>query len=283
MTEKFNSGDDFNAISALMRAEVQNARRALDRIADDPILGVHEARKAIKKVRSNARLIRKGDKTASRRINAAGRRAANILEEARDADSLEQIARAASMKCEHAGLARALREEADRAREDSLRVRRDEAADQCRTALDALESEIGQLEPFDKPRKAMLNGLARTWKRAVKRLEDARDEPDAYRLHELRKRVKDWRYHITVCKRVWPDTLERQKSETKALADILGDHHDLSRLIARLDDRAGACEARAIDELEEAQERLCERALDAAGDVFDLSPSKARKRLLDSL
>ena len=68
MTEKFSFGDDFNAISAVMRAEVQNARRALGRIGGDPILGVHEARKAIKKVRSNARLIRKGDKTASRRI-----------------------------------------------------------------------------------------------------------------------------------------------------------------------------------------------------------------------
>lgn len=285
MTEKLRRNEDFNAIAGLMRAEIQNARDALDKVESAPIYAVHEARKAIKKARSNARLIRKGDKKASKRINAAGRRAANVLEEARDADSLEQIARAAAMKCENEALADALRAEADKARKDSARIDRNAAAAQARKNLDEMEAEIAQLgrTPFDDPDKAMVKGLARTYKRACKRLEKAEDDPNGYTLHELRKRVKDWRYHVVACKRIWPGGVKRRKKKAKKLTDYLGDHHDLVRLIDRLDDRQGEGVDAAIDELKTARDALAEKALDQAGKVFRKSKSEAKAALKDAI
>lgn len=285
MTEKLRKADDFNAIPGLMRAEIQNARDALDKLDEDSIFAVHEARKAIKKARSNARLIRKGDKTASRRINAAGRRAAHVLAEARDADSLEQIARAAAMKCENETLADALREEADKARKDGARVDRKAAAQQCRKNLDEMEAEIARLgkKPFDDPGTAMVKGLARTYKRACKRLETARDEPNGYTLHELRKRVKDWRYHVVACKRIWPGGVKRRKKKAKTLTGYLGDHHDLVRLIDRLGDRQGEGVDAAIDELKTARDALAEKALDQAGKVFRTDKADAKDDLKDAV
>lgn len=285
MTEKLRRTEDFNAIGALMRAEIQNARDALDIVDRDPLLGVHEARKAIKKARSNARLIRKGDKEASKRINAAGRRAGHVLEEARDADSLEQIARAASITCDNEDLAEALREEADRARKDGRRIKRAEAAGQARAALDEMEAEIAKLgeAPFDDPDEAMVKGLARTYKRCCKRLEDAEDDPNGYTLHELRKRVKDWRYHVVACKRIWPGGVKRRKKKAKKLTDYLGDHHDLVRLIARLDDRQGQGYDPAIDALKTARDALADKALKQAGKVFKKSKSDAKDALKDAV
>lgn len=285
MTEKLRRTEDFNAMGALMRAEIQNARDALDMTDRDPILGIHEARKAIKKARSNARLIRKGDKTASKRINAAGRRASRVLEEARESDSLEQIARAAAMTCENEQLAQALREEADKARKDGQRIRRTEAAGQARRALDEMEAEVARLgdTPFDDPGKAMVEGLARTYKRCCKRLEDAEDDPNGHTLHELRKRVKDWRYHVVACKRIWPGGVKRRKKKAKKLTDYLGDHHDLVRLIDRLGDRQGQGYDDAIGTLKAARDALAETALKQAGKVFKTGKSDAKDALKDAV
>ncbi|TGY89323.1 CHAD domain-containing protein [Marinicauda algicola] len=285
MTQTLRKGEDLNAIGALMRAEIANARDALALVEHDSVLAIHEARKAIKKARSNARLIRKGDKSASKRINAAGRRAARVLAEARDADSLEQIARAAAIRCGNEKLAQVLREEAERARAEGRRIDRLAAAAQCREALDAMEAEIARLgkAPFEDPDAVMAEGLARTYACALQRLDEARENPTGHTLHELRKRVKDWRYHAVACKHVWPGGVKRRKKKAKELADTLGDHHDLCRLIDRLDDRRDEGHDAAIAELKTACDALAETALKQAEEVFTKGKSDARDALKDAV
>ncbi len=283
MTERLPAHKSFSQMPEVILAEIDQARAALSRIELDPLYAVHEARKAIKKARSNARLIRKGDKTASRRINAAGRRAANELEEARDADSLEQIARAAAIHCESPEVAAVIRKEGERAREDGQRIDRVRAAGQARAMLDEMAGEVQKADLSRDPDDAMVKGLARTYKRAKKRFKAARDEPGGETLHELRKRVKDWRYHTTALKEVWPDGVKKKRKKAKKAADLLGDHHDLTRLINRLEDRQGAHVDEAIDTLKARRNALESKALKSAKKIVKRDPDDLKQDLKDAL
>ncbi|PWE18578.1 hypothetical protein DDZ18_02950 [Marinicauda salina] len=280
MTESLAPDDSCADLPALIRAEIANARAALDMAEDDPVVAFHEARKAIKKARSNARLMRKADKDASKRINAAGRRAAHMLAEARDADSLEQIARAAAIKCDDADLAAVLREEADRARADGERVDRAEAADQARAMLDEMERETAAAGPITEPGTAVAKGLARTYARACDRLAEAKADPNGVTLHELRKRVKDWRHHAEALGDVWPGGIKARRRKAKTAADLLGDHHDLVRLIERLEAREGDGLDAAIESLRTSRDRLAKKALKRTARAFRRGKSRAKKKLV---
>lgn len=268
MTVKLNADQSFAATPAVITAEIDNARAALKRIDTDALYAVHEARKSIKKARSSARLIRKGDKRASKRINAAGRRAANVLEDARDADSLEQIARAAALHCEAPEQAAVLRAEAERAHKDGLRIDRERAAGQARANLDEMAREAKKADLSGDPLKARAKGLKRTFKRMKKRYKTAKDDPSGETLHELRKRVKDWRYHTTMLKDVWPQGLKKRRKKAKKVSDLIGDHHDLTRLIERLDDRQGGRLDETISALNARRRALGKKALKHAKKIF---------------
>jgi CHAD domain-containing protein len=279
MTEKLDADKSFAHMPSVMLAEIDQARAALKRIDSDPLYAVHEARKSIKKARSSARLIRKGDKRASKRINAAGRRAAHVLEEARDADSLEQIARGAAIHCKDEEIAAAIRAEAERAHRDGLRIDRERACGQARANLDEMAREVKKADLSDDPEAAMAEGLKRTYKRMKKRYKAAKDDPSGTRLHELRKRVKDWRYHTTALKKVWPADVKKKRKKAKKAADLLGDHHDLTRLIDRLDDRQGPHVDDAIEALKARRKALEKTALETAGKVFKYSPGELEDQL----
>ena len=282
MTEKLDAHQSFAEAPGLITAEIDNARAALKRIDTDALYAVHEARKSIKKARSTARLIRKGDKRASKRINAAGRRAAHVLEEARDADSLEQIARAAALHCDSPEMAAVLREEAERAHKDGLRIDRERAAGQARANLDDMAREVAKADLTDDPNAAMAEGLKRTFKRMKKRYKKAKDKPSGETLHELRKRVKDWRYHTTALKKVWPDELKKRRGKAKKAADLLGDHHDLTRLIERLDDRQGPHVDETIDALKARRKALEKKALKKAKTLFKYDPGELEDAVKDA-
>lgn len=282
MTRSLKSTDDFNALPELIRAEIAGARGWLDRVEDDPIAAVHEARKHIKKARSSARLMRPAAPETSKRVNAAGRRAGRVLSEARDGDSLELIARAALLSCKREDARAALRAEADRGRADAERADRAAAADQARLNLDEMEAELAAFEPVKKPGKALAKGLARTYTRARKALDAAEDEPDGEHMHDLRKRVKDWRYHAVALKRVWPEDVKRRKGKAERLSGLLGDHHDLTRLIERLDDRQDEGRDAALDVLTARRDALAKKALKQAKSLFSEPAGKKKAALKDA-
>lgn len=278
MTERLRKDETVNDIGRIIRAEIDHARAGLDLIDHEPVLGVHEARKAIKKARASARLLFAGDCDASQKVNAAGRGAARALEEARDTDSLEQIARAVAMKTRNETLARILRREADAIREEALRIDRAAAAAECRTYLDEMEAETARLPRCAKPGQVLAAGLALTHERCSTRLAEARRTPTGHTLHELRKAVKDWRYQVVACKPVWPAGLKRRKGKTKALTFQLGDHHDLDLLIARLE-RQGEAGAGPLRELKAARDALGEKSLKLAREIFEPAPETVRHAL----
>jgi hypothetical protein len=64
----------------------------------------------------------------------------------------------------------------------------------------------------------------------------ASPQPQPEAVHEWRKRVKDLWYHLRLVRHSWPAAIKGPEKEAHALADLLGDHHDLTVLSAELAD-----------------------------------------------
>jgi CHAD domain-containing protein len=77
---------------------------------------------------------------------------------------------------------------------------------------------------------AVAEGLERTYRRGRRDLRAARAEPSVEALHEWRKRVKELWYHHTLLRALWPPVMAAAGDEAHALADRLGDDHDLAVL-----------------------------------------------------
>ena len=91
-------------------------------------------------------------------------------------------------------------------------------------------------ESFD----AVCEGLERTYRRGRRDLREARAEPSVEALHEWRKRVKELWYHHTLLRELWPPVMAATGDEAHALADRLGDDHDLAVLAGWVAEHAEA-------------------------------------------
>ncbi len=81
---------------------------------------------------------------------------------------------------------------------------------------------------------AIGGGAGRTYKRARKRMQEAWSARSDEAMHEWRKRVKYHWYHARFLGDVVPAMTRPQAEALDELSDLLGDHHDLAVLEARL-------------------------------------------------
>lgn len=194
---------------------------------------IHDARKALKRLRALLRLARAelGPDVRARE-NAAFREAGRRLSGARDAavlgDTLAELVRGGSEAVPEGtfgGLQTALAAGAgEPARADIEAVLAAMAAARARV-------EAWQLpEPGDA--RAVAAGLGRIQRRGRRALREARAEPDAERLHELRKRAKDLWYAAQILRRAHPKAMRRIRRRAHELSDLLGADHDLVMLLA---------------------------------------------------
>jgi CHAD domain-containing protein len=77
-------------------------------------------------------------------------------------------------------------------------------------------------------------GIARAYRRGRKAFKRAVAKPTVRNLHRLRKRTKDLGYDERLLQAAWPVVLAAAAKEVEALADMLGDDHDLAVLAERL-------------------------------------------------
>jgi CHAD domain-containing protein len=204
---------------------------------EDPVEAVHDARKRLKKTRSLLRLARPAMRAdAFRAYNHELRDQGRALSGARDADVMVETVDALAehntrrVKRAHFMAVRA-RFVADAAGElPEHRV--PELADGAdRWPLGGISSET------------LAEALTTTYKRGRKA---ASKPPTTENLHEWRKRAKDLWYHARLLEEAWPRVFKAQAKEAHALADLLGDDHDLAMLAAQLD--AGNAAHVALDE-----------------------------------
>jgi CHAD domain-containing protein len=207
---------------------------------------IHEARKDLKKVRALLRLVRPalGDGPYGRE-NARLRDVARALSRARDADVLVDTADALAER--HAGQLPAAAFDAlsARLRSHAARVRAGAgpASDDVLARLDGAVAGVGDwpLEGCDAD--ALRAGALRAYRRGRRAMARAERDPSTEQLHEWRKRVKDLWYHARLLQEAWPRMLKAQAKEAHALADMLGDDHDLAALAAELDPGGAAAGA----------------------------------------
>jgi len=127
---------------------------------------------------------------------------------------------------------------------------------------------------------AVAGGLRKTYGRARDRLAEAFDEPTTERLHEFRKRAKYHWYHLRLLRDVWAPVVKKRRNEADALADLLGDDHDLAMLGRRLLDETQAQRAEPRDAqallglIDRRRAELRERARPIAERLFVEKPGR---------
>ena len=78
--------------------------------------------------------------------------------------------------------------------------------------------------------EAIEGGLVKAYSQGRDRMRAAYASPSAEGIHEWRKRVKDHVHHLQLLRNVWKRPMKARRDEVEALADDLGDDHDLSLL-----------------------------------------------------
>ena len=204
---------------------------------------VHQVRKRCKKIRGLIRLVRPALGKAYDEENAWYRDAAADLSGARDAQS---VIAAYDQLVSHFG------DQIDKEAFVPIRaelVRRRERITEDGTALKEKIDAFGERMREGRRRsdswklgetgfEAVAGGLLKTYDRARRALPEAYDCGTAESFHEWRKRVKYHWYHTRLLRSLWSPVLKGRRSESKRLADLLGNDHDLTVLHQTLIDQA---------------------------------------------
>jgi CYTH domain-containing protein/CHAD domain-containing protein len=254
---------------------------------DDSAGAIHSARKDLKKIRSTLRLVRSdlGEnryRAENRRYRDAGR----LLSGSRDAEvkvqTLEALERRLGERVPHtaAGGWRQL-----------LEVERDAAAGQMDgdesgaipKAIDMVSAGLGTVGewPLDGDGWTLLKpGLRRSYGRGRKAMARVAADPDPEQVHEWRKRAKDLWYQLRLIRRAWPEVLGETVDRTHDLADLLGDHHDLTVLAADLERRATVSSKPQLAALiDERQAELLDEALALGERIYAEKPKAFGRRM----
>ncbi len=279
---------DESVTAGLRRIALDQIDRALAESEDGDLAmaeRIHQVRKRCKKLRGLIRLVRPAFGGYPEE-NAAFRDAARRLSDVRDAAALVETC---DRLREHfsdqldaeafADLRAALAREAE-AREAAEGVA--DRLDRTRADLRAARGRATRWELSRPGAKALTGGLKKTYGRARDAMEEAASDPTGARLHAWRKRVKYHWYHLRLLKNVAP-TLRAQAGPADALADLLGDHHDLVVMDAALDDLAAVAEPQAIEAfrglMAARRSRLESRAFHGGRQVFAERPKALSGRV----
>ena len=276
----------------LRRIAAGRAAKVLDGLAevdgDDLAEAIHSARKDIKKLRAVLRLVRDelGEDlfaAENERYRGAGR----LLSGSRDAEvKLETLA----------GLESRFGEEVPSASASGWRQllehERDEVAGAPEGGTAAPIGAVRETVAAGRERIAdwplsgnswdlLGPGLRASYGKGRKAMGAVLDDPDPARVHEWRKRCKDLWYQLRLIRKAWPELLGEAVDQTHALADLLGDHHDLTVLGEDLAGRPAEVGSRkALGALiERRQDELLGEALELGARLYAEKPKAFSKRV----
>jgi CHAD domain-containing protein len=218
-----------DGIARIARGRIDHALDELRGKSDStPEEAVHEARKDLKKLRALLRMTRAelGEDTFAREntcFRGAGRELAGVRDEDVMLDTLKELDVPAAMGLE---LRKAIQGHRDRNGGGGRRAAAAGVVAMLREARGRVDDWPLERDSFD----ALRDGLKRTYRRGRRDFRAVRTAPSAEGLHEWRKRVKELWYHHTLLRALWPPVMQAVGDEAHALADRLGDDHDLAML-----------------------------------------------------
>lgn len=270
--------DAGTAVRELARREAERAQEQLTSHSVDAESAIHEFRKSMKALRALARLVRGSLGEGFRPCNRALRDAARHLADLRDEDAVLEALRALdadeASDADRAVLARAEQELSRRSERPaalaSLSERAKMALQTFEPAARALaELEIDSYMDFEE-------GLRRTYRSARARARAVDRQKDDVALHELRKRVKDHRFHLDLLLQSAPTVLGAESALAHEASELLGNDHDLVVLAGRLDalrlDEEERMDLKKL--IQERRKHLQARALDVCTELLDEEPKQ---------
>jgi CHAD domain-containing protein len=258
----------------------------------DPVELVHEARKAIKRMRALARLLRHelGEQEFKRlngSLGAAGRR----LSSARDAEVrlttlrslLERHPKALALK-EIGRLERRLEAEREWTVEPSDReeVLRDIAD---------MRQQLAHWNLVEHDLETMAPGLRRIYREGRHRYVRVKHERgrDAQHMHDWRKRVKSLYYALNMLGGKKSKGARGMTRRADRLGELLGEEHDLWMFCSYLEQHPEACgedaraRAKLLQRIARRRKRLRKRALELGARLYKRKPAGFMRRMKRSL
>lgn len=243
---------------------------------------IHEVRTRCKKIRALLLLGRPYFPALYRRENSWFRDLSRALSKVRDVDAMIES---------FAGLQKGVKKAADRRKCAQLR----QQLEAYRTSQQPSETELRllarHLQQLHKRRSYFrkiknnrgglsTEGLAQTYRCARKRFHRALGTDSGRRFHNWRKQVKYFQYQIRLLRSAWPPLMKEMEKQAKALADLLGEDHDLGLLrqffSSRTDKKGKALVFGLIDRR---REKVRAEAIDLGRRLFAEKPGAFRRQV----
>lgn len=270
--------------------ELEGALGHLSAAREEPDEALHECRKRLKALRALLRLVRSGDKAFFRAENARYRdvfaRLAGPREAAALIETVDRLAEAFPDEVAGGELS-AVRDRLVERRDGIVSNGAGPAIEEAAAACQAGLRQIEKLALPDQPEGAadiLADGVRRTMHRACKALDKAKTRGHPEDFHELRKALKAHSKHLFLLKKLWPSPAKARRKAVDALAERLGDLHDIFVLRALLKNKerplGEPAETRLLARLSRRSERQLKRAcLADASELLHDSPKRSVKKV----
>lgn len=200
---------------------------------------IHQVRKRCKKLRAVLRLVRPGLGEVYAAENAFFRDAARLLSPLRDTQSVLDAYDALLARFRHEIARRTFapvrRQLVQRTRRRAREIADlDERLDRVRGLMEDARERVVAWPIEGTGADGWRDGFERTYRQARRAMVQAYDGLTPEHFHEWRKGVKYHWYQTRLLRPVWSKVLGARADEADALAEMLGDHHDLVVLGATL-------------------------------------------------
>ncbi len=225
-------------------------------------MAVHEARKALRRVRGLLRLVRdEVGKEVYRRENVLLRDTGRVLSAARSLAVMHSTVAGLGWRYKKQMRKRALgdmlaaldarRDEEEAAVFDDRSLRPLVAtlrSARARYAAVPVEGMTGEVPSIRNDFRAIAPGLQRVYGRGRRRMNMAFDLRTEPAFHDWRKRVRYLRFQTEALAPMWPEVVGGLASSVDGLAELLGEEHDLAELaeLLRTDDGLGSARSREL-------------------------------------
>ncbi|MFZ2113354.1 MAG: CHAD domain-containing protein [Solirubrobacteraceae bacterium] len=266
----------------------------------DPAELVHEARKAIKRMRALARLLRDelGEQEFAR-VNASLRSAGRRLAGARDADVrlttlrelIERHPRTLASSqgpSEGNGQGReGIQHLEEQLQRERLHNSQPSDIDEVLADIAAMRDQLARWSLVDIDFDTLSPGLQRIYREGRHRYarctrEHGRNEQD---VHDWRKRIKSLYYALDMLGAKKAKGARRATRRADRLGDLLGSEHDLWMLCAYVEEHPdvfgtdAAAKAELLKRIEQRRRRLRKRALSLGARLYKHKPGKFTRRI----
>ncbi len=270
----------------LRKVSVEQTARALEALSKPTVQpeDVHEARKAVKRVRSLLKLLEPELPADTFRARYKGiGKAGDHLAGARDRHVLDVtldklLVRFGKDFKPAASAVRSMLDVSTPAAQPSRLT--DNELKQAKRVFAQEASRLAKLDVSGKGFDLIAAGLEETYRTAKKNFASAYRRPNDERFHDMRKAVQwHWR-HMALLSRCWPAYFGLRVDACRKLAEALGDDHDLAVLMEFVDRQADAALRAKVDAAARLrQKELRAQAQALAERLFAETPRAFRRRM----